>query len=171
MRWGKPVVEKWKLHPKYQDYEISDMGRVRRATRKKGAVVGKVLKPGISWQGYRAVKIDGKCRRVYVLVLETFVGPRPSGHEVRHLNDIKDDDRLANLRWGTHAENYADRRRSGGGNHGSRHGMSKLTESDIPAIRMMRQRGMTQTAIGHRFGVSRGCIRFVIQGRRWAHVQ
>ncbi len=50
-------------------------------------------------------------RYVHELVLTTFVGPRPDGMLVRHLNDIPTDNRLENLAWGTKSENQQDWRR------------------------------------------------------------
>jgi hypothetical protein len=50
----------------------------------------------------------------HVLVLETFVGPRPDGHEADHINNDGFDNRLVNLQWLTHQEHVektkADRR-------------------------------------------------------------
>lgn len=51
--------------------------------------------------------------RVHVLVLEAFVGPRPPGMECLHSNDVGTDNRLSNLRWGTHSENLNDLVRNG----------------------------------------------------------
>ena len=50
---------------------------------------------------------------IHRMVLEAFVGPRQPGQECLHRNDIQGDNRLTNLRWGTHAENQADCVRNG----------------------------------------------------------
>lgn len=164
-------MEIWKAHPEHTDYEVSDLGRVRRCTAQMGTFIGKILRPGVTSQGYRHVKIGGKSRRVYVLVLETFVGSRPKGNEVRHLNDVKWDDRLTNLAWGTHAENYADRRAHGGGNHGSRHGLAKLSEAAVALIRARYvPKLVTQKMLAAEFGVTRECVKLIVSGKRWAHV-
>ena len=42
------------------------------------------------------------------LVLEAFVGPQPDGMETRHLNNVRNDNRLSNLLWGTSSENNYD---------------------------------------------------------------
>lgn len=46
---------------------------------------------------------------VHHLVLFAFAGPRPDGMIGRHLNDVRHDNRLANLAWGTYKENGEDR--------------------------------------------------------------
>lgn len=164
------MVEIWKVHPN-GNYEVSSAGQVRRITRKKGAKVGRILKPATTPFGYRTVNFDGKMKFVHVLVLETFVGPRLEGQEARHRNDVKDDNVLAYLCWGTHAQNYADRVANGGGNHGSRHGLAKLTEENVSAIRAAYvHRTITQRQIAKQFGVSRECVGRVVRRRTWAHV-
>ena len=50
---------------------------------------------------------------VHVLVLETFVGPRPTGHQAAHENGVKTDCRLENLSWKTTSENIRDQVRHG----------------------------------------------------------
>lgn len=40
-------------------------------------------------------------RHVHVLVAKTFIGPRPDGMDVVHVNGERDDNRLENIRYGT----------------------------------------------------------------------
>lgn len=42
---------------------------------------------------------------VHRLAYETFVGEIPNGYEIDHINTIRDDNRLDNLRVVTHADN------------------------------------------------------------------
>jgi hypothetical protein len=160
----------WRLHSN-RDYEISSDGLVRRVTPKRGAKVGRVLRAATTPSGYSIVNVSGKMKFVHVLVLEAFVGPRPDGAEARHNNDVKSDNRVANLCWGTHSENYVDRVRNGGGNHGSRHGLAKLTEAAVVAIRSAYASGnVTHKELGAQFGVSREAVGLVTRGDRWRHV-
>jgi hypothetical protein len=71
---------------------------------------GRVFIEATVWHalGYRVTRGD---RRVAPLMLETFKGPRHS-RIARHLNDVRDDDRLSNLAWGDDAQNAADRVRN-----------------------------------------------------------
>lgn len=102
-------------------YEVSDLGRVRALPRidaQGGNRRLRVFKPSRmdAW-GHRGVTLrrDGVIRSFYVhsLVLEAFVGPRPPGMEGCHWNDVPDDNRLTNLRWGTRSENRLDIVRNG----------------------------------------------------------
>jgi hypothetical protein len=55
--------------------------------------------------GYVPVKINRKMHRVHRLVMSTFGTPAPSTkHSVDHINGIKSDNRIANLRWATQSE-------------------------------------------------------------------
>lgn len=97
-------------------YRVSDTGLVMSIRRNR------LMSLGTSPQGYRtcAISRDGKPRRfmVHRLVLEAFVGPCPDGMETLHRNDIPGDNRIENLRWGTHAENIEDMKRNGNFNSG-----------------------------------------------------
>lgn len=107
-RWETPidfVGETW-LPVQGWPYEVSDQGRVRRHDcAPKKATVGA--------HGYDVVSLNqsGAQRTftVHGLVLEAWRGSRPDGMEARHLNSNRADNRLANLQWGTPAENSNDR--------------------------------------------------------------
>jgi hypothetical protein len=81
-------------------------------------MTGKTLTPTPDRTGHAYVSLSqssGPRRRRYThgLVLETFVGPRPVGQECLHDDGDPLNNHLSNLRWGTHAENMADRVRHG----------------------------------------------------------
>ena len=69
---------------------------------------------------------NGRYGLVHVAVLEAWVGPRPPGCEVRHLDGNRQNNCLANLCWGTHTENQNDRRRhlTSAGEKNHRHKMT-----------------------------------------------
>lgn len=87
-------------------YEISDQGRLRRKA------TGVIRKTSPDKWGRHYVTLSGEGRKqtfaIHRMVLEAFVGLRQPGQECLHRNDIQGDNRLVNLRWGTHAENQAD---------------------------------------------------------------
>jgi hypothetical protein len=103
-------------------YEVSNLGRVRSPDQvvvqldgRRRRVKGRVLKPTPRSQGYPAIPRfrQNKGVDVHTLVLEAFEGQRPRGTECRHLDDVKTNNRLANLLWGTHSENCIDKVRNG----------------------------------------------------------
>jgi len=117
-----PAPECWLPVPDFEGfYEISDLGRIRSLDRMvptRGAGMrlspGRILKGGTHHRtGHKHVILSAEGRRlastVHRLVMLAFVGPRPAGMEIRHLNGIPDDNRLINLAYGTAAENAADR--------------------------------------------------------------
>lgn len=106
-------------------YEVSDLGRVRALPRvrvcKNGVIKryrGKILAPGVDSNRLlvHLYGADGRgvTRKVHQLVLEAFVGPRPPGMEGCHADDDFTNNRLTNLRWGTHTDNMQDCVSNGG---------------------------------------------------------
>ena len=165
--------EEWRRHPIIDRYEISNLGRVRRAAPGPNTRVGKILKQ--TWSGphgYLIVHPSGfSNRQVHTLVLECFVGVRPPNLEARHLDGDRTNNRADNLVWGTPLENGQDRERHGRTARGSRGGRAKLTEADVRAIRSRhRPRIVTFEHLASEFGVSVACIQAIIQCRNWKHL-
>ena len=90
-----------------EHYEISSRGRVRSLR------TGRILKTPCTGRDYPQVELDGRTYRVHILMVKTFLGRRRPGQIALHHNDRKSDNRIANLRWGTYRENYADAVRNG----------------------------------------------------------
>lgn len=175
------VEEAWKPAHGLNGYEVSNMGRVRSVTRHvadgKGHqrfLRGKDLSPRQDGKGYHQVCLcqEGTryTKKVHILVLEAFVGPKPEGKETRHLNGDRHDNRLSNLKWGTRAENAADRTRHGS-QTGEKNGRAKLTSLKVRVIRMAFRKGTkSQRMLAEKYGVSSTTISRVIRGENWAHV-
>lgn len=107
------MIEQWRQVPGVSPaYEVSDLGRVRSLKRYAGTNL-RVLATPLDSRGRPSVCIDRKARRVHQLVALAFLGPRPEGMEVRHLDGDMTNNRLSNLAYGTHAENIADQVRHG----------------------------------------------------------
>ena len=126
-------------------------------------------------KGYLVVNLcDGhgraKIKRVHVLVLEAFVGPKPAGCTCAHYNGVRDDNRLANLRWDTPANNAADRLRHSTMLFGERNPKAKLAEADIRAIRSRRLSGESSRVLAREYGVSACQIRNIVGRREWKHL-
>ena len=121
------MEEKWKPITGLDGYEISDHGSCKSLDRivpygKKGAITtrkGQLLAPFLvsnngNRSGALAVSLGRGVRiKIGATVLETFVGPRPEGAIVRHLDDNPYNNHVDNLRWGTYSENMHDMVRNG----------------------------------------------------------
>ena len=106
--YGQVVNEYWKDVPGYRGLvAASTLGRVKRKT-KEGAEIANFFYAEF---GYPMVSLWGKSWNVHHLVLLAFVGKCPYGQETRHMNGNPKDNRLVNLRWGTHKENMEDKKR------------------------------------------------------------
>lgn len=113
--------EEWRAIPGYEgSYEVSGLGRVRSLDRwitcrdgsRRFFRGGMLRSHPHPYTGHLLIKlrIDGEVShcRVHVLMMLAFVGPRPDGMEVCHNNGVPDDNRLANLRYGSNRENRLD---------------------------------------------------------------
>jgi len=91
----------------------------------------------------------GKPERFFVhqLVLLAFVGPCPEGEEVRHLNDVGNDNRLENLEYGTRKENLADAMRNGKLKLGEDRARSRRTNEKIREIKRLLRNGVRSVDI------------------------
>ncbi|UUG70009.1 HNH endonuclease [Arthrobacter phage Zucker] len=111
------VERKWRPIPGWEGYyEVSDAGEVRsvdRITTHGQRFKGKMLALNPGPNGYTVVALyRGGVRTadtVHRLVLLAFRGPCPDDHEVCHRSGRRDDNRLANLYYGTHSQNSLDK--------------------------------------------------------------
>jgi len=122
-------METWKPIRIAPDYEVSSLGRVRRAVPDKCGRRQKVLSQSPCGRtGYPRVNlfVDGKriVRYVHPLVCEAFHGKRPSRtHQAAHYDGSKDNNTADNLRWATPLENAQDSIRHGTRPKGDSHPM------------------------------------------------
>lgn len=96
--------EIWKDIQGYEGlYQVSNLGNIKNIRRDK------LLKKTINSKGYNVVGLYknniGKQYRVGRLVSENFIPNPYNRNEIDHINTIRNDDRVDNLRWCTHSEN------------------------------------------------------------------
>lgn len=169
MTYEVHLDERWRPVVGFDDlYEVSNMGRVRSRRR--------MLKPFLSLKGgYPQVTLSrvGKkyLRNSHKLVAAAFIGPCPRGQEVRHRDGNASNPRLDNLRYGTRAENEADKVLHNKSNRGERHGMAKLTNADVSEIRSLVELNISQRAIADQFGIHQSSVSKIAKGGRWANAR
>ncbi len=110
--------ERWLPLPGYEGiYDVSDQGRVRSWAPWRSQPVPRIRSQYLRPDGHKGLALcnDGVqiSAKVHQLVLLAFVGPRPEGMEIRHLDGDPINNVLSNLVYGTHSENMFDRVRHG----------------------------------------------------------
>lgn len=174
--------EIWKEIPEYEAHAVSSLGKCKSLTRIntyhsklgtefKRIIRGKYLKFHLMDEGYLAVGVQkDKVRKtllVHRLVAEMFLPNPEKLPEVNHKDCNKQNNCVDNLEWCTSKENKEHAKSMGITNRGSRHGMSKLNEEDIPDIRVRLEKGETQTSISKLYKVSRRTIGMIKTGQTW----
>lgn len=121
------TAERWLPVIGYEGlYEVSDLGRIRSLPRQtcKGVRGGRVLRSPPTGHGYMHVGLSHQNQvryyAVHILVAASFIGPRPAGMEIRHLDGNKLNNVPANLCYGTHGENETDKVRHGTHRNGNK---------------------------------------------------
>lgn len=159
-------------------YEVSTLGRVRSLDRpqrvrgngistQKGAILKQWKQGNYMYCDLRKLGIKQKAR-IHVVVLETFNCLRPDGMVACHNNGDSTDNRLCNLRWGTHKENSKDKILHGTHRYGELCGKSKLTEAQAIAILKSTK---SNREIAKDFGVCIATVSHIKTGRNWPHLQ
>jgi hypothetical protein len=195
------VDEVWLPIPGWEEaYEVSDHGRLRSRDRiclrpnhrsKKQRRKGKIIAPAtVSNYGHLRACLHWKSKktRMYIhqLVLLAFLGPRPEGLEVRHINGDPTDNHLYNLAYGTRKENSADSVMHGTKKIGAlkvsaakkgiatiwgdNHGRAKLTTEAVVRMRKDFADGMKSAEAGRKYGISQAHAHKIMTGKAWARV-
>jgi hypothetical protein len=163
--------EIWKTVSQDTNYEVSNLGRVRR--------MGKVLKPKLINTGYHMVHLSRNSKvvgtTVHRLVCTAFHGePKHKRLTVNHKDGNKTNNFASNLEWATYSENNAHAFREGLKKptkpmRGAAHPRSVLTEDDVKRIRASWRRGMG-VDFAREYGVSPQAISNALRGKSWAHI-
>jgi len=163
-------MEKWRSVPGFKGaYFVSNKGRVKSYKTGKE----KFLRFNMASRYPRVRLCNGphvETWDVHRLVYSVFVGLIPPGKCVRHLNDMKTDNRLENLAIGTNADNARDRARNNLMPKGEDHHRAKLTDDIVIEMRKMFRKGLSAVHISKIFGVDSSVAHAAIRGKTWSHV-
>lgn len=130
--------------------------------------VHRFLRPDVDRDGYLVIAMSGHRFKVHHLVLKYFVHQRRRPGEVaRHLDGKPSHNDPTNLRWGTHAQNWQDKRDHGRAPVHEKHGRAKLTWKDVHAIRATRSEYGYRQRLAAQYDVSTALIDKVRQGEIW----
>lgn len=178
------MIEQWKNIIGYENYKISNHGRVMNVN------TGKFMSQSIRNE-YMRVGLYSKPKQksfdVHRLVAEHFL-PVPSTELivaasktklkkviVNHIDGNKTNNHVDNLEWSTYSDNSKHSYVIGRGkSNGEQHYNSKLVEEDIILIRQLYSdsnglRGI-YTELSNRFDVSDTTIKAIIERKSWKHI-
>ena len=177
----KGAIE-WRTIPGFGEYEVSNRGDVRRSVPRTNWPAGHLLKPARSKSGHLYVMLAARPganrstkQYVHRLVARAFLGEPPFPNACAlHADDDPSNNSVANLRWGTRKDNYADRMKNRGWDRkiirGSAVKSAKLAERDVRVIRKMFAKGARNGWIAKFYDVSPSTICDVVKLRHWKHV-
>ena len=157
------------------NYLVSNLGRVERASDTENALKGKILALVPDMNGYLKVHLykngKGKIFMIHRIVMQAFVGKIPKGKQVNHKNGVKEDNRLENLEYVTCSENHKHAYNIGLKNQkGNKNNASKLTKKDVSVIKKRLVKGNFYKDIAIDYNVSVGTIGFIARRETWKHV-
>lgn len=160
-----------KVIPGFPDYAVTTDGEIFSFKRK----VPLKLRPRVSSStGYPGVSLcrNGEIHSITVhsAVALAFIGPRPDGHVVRHLDGNPENCVLSNLAYGTYAQNEDDKARHGRRPVGQAIYNSKLTPHDVADIRRMYASGSTHEALLKIWPINPTSMHRVVHGHVWKHL-
>lgn len=159
----KPKLIYKQLTGEYEGLSVTSDGKVFRN--------GHLMKPHYNNCGYLRVRVQNKKTKtkysVHRLIAMAFL-PNPNNLPVvMHLDNDKTNNKVSNLKWGTHSENtkqaYNEGRLTscykkgiGNGLYGDNHPISKLTEKQRREVKKLYSTGKyTKTELGRIYGVTR----------------
>lgn len=160
-----PKDGRWSYIPNTdRKYCISNKGKIRSCAN--GRAIWKDRVVCFANNGYGQIcltfvvngKMIIKTRKVHQIVMEVFGPPRPTVHHIPcHKNDIRSDNRIKNLYWGTQRDNMLDVVKN------DRH-CKRI--SVVKARNIFRSSGFIMT-IAKKFNVSRDVVQDIHKGRTY----
>lgn len=175
----------WKPVKGYEDYyEVSNHGEVRTIERYvelptyKYLKKQKILTQFTDGKGYMHVKLyDGKGNpksiTVHRIVALTFLEKPDNCIEVNHVDYVKNNNHVSNLKWSTRAENvkHAYLARDPKTYKGSGNKNSKLTEEQVIQMREEYKTGkFTYKQLAEKYLVGTTLVGYIVKNQVWKHV-
>lgn len=164
------IAEEWRVCASAPDYEVSNIGRIRRRidgpTGSKAGAIKAQQKMKIGYMQV-TVQVDKKQKvlAVHRLVCAAFNGPQPSPlHEVAHNDGVRWHNNASNLRWATKKENHEDRIAHGTIHFGEQHYFSKINKHQ--ALEILRDK-RPQPQIAKQYGISQQTVSKIKTGSTW----
>ena len=163
--------ESWRKVPGIDThYEVSNLGRLRSCCPRRGFPVGQwnLISTNVGYPYVRFHTKSGGLRTVHYVhdwVARAFIGDRPTGLCVNHIDGNKANNRAANLEYLSQQQNLIHAVATGLITTGQEHASSRLTEEAVYAIRA-DVRSCKQ--IARSLGVSEAAVRRIRTRESWS---
>jgi len=161
-------MEVWK---RYRDtkYKVSNFGILKSFHIRAN---GFILKGNIDRCGYVRVVLSPKKNRVFLhaMVAECFLGPKPYGEQVNHLDGDKKNNNVNNLEYVTQSENVTHAYKNGLMKAGEGHYQSIFSNDIARKIRKLSFEGMKTYEIAKSLGANYHTVWGIVKGRTYANV-
>lgn len=161
-------------------YEASSLGRVRRSAPGGGSYAGRLVAARVDRAGYLSVSLKaaraGRATAttfyVHALVAAAFIGPRPEGQQVNHIDADRLNNLPSNLEYVTPVQNQQHMYRLGRSNtpRGERSGHAKLTEEQVRQIRRLRAGGEPIRVVASQFRIGQAAVSAITSRHTWRHL-
>lgn len=158
-------MEIWKSINGFNNYEISNLGNIRRKYLKGYKYRKPVIQRGYNTITF-SVGIEFKKFQIHRLVAINFIDNIENKPCVNHINGIKTDNRVENLEWCTHSENEKHSHRFLGK---KTNGIinRKILLSDIEIIKELYNSGLSQRKIAQKYNVSQTTISSLVNNKTY----
>ena len=154
-------MEIWKEIHRFENYEISNLGNVRKKS-------GKILIKRIDKEREVINLIKNNkpysCR-ICVLVAVAFLCNHKNYTRVRNINGVKSENQSTNLEWNNFEGVFYDGQNSGSA--GQKNGRAKITESQVLEIRNSKSK---QTKIAEKYGIKQNTVSLIKSFKLWSHI-
>lgn len=159
-------------------YQVSEYGHILLITKRSGTLkAGQLMKPQINYLGYVTIRLtrgeDRKTLTVHSLVAKMFIGERPAGLEINHIDGDKTNNHYSNLEYVTHQENVTHSvvNKLWRPKTGIHHGMARLTEELVREIRFRYENeDIWQKDLAKEYRISRIQMSRIINRKSWKHI-
>lgn len=158
------IMERWVVIEDGR-YAVSDHGRVKRLISGQ-CRAERILRPSTGKLGYPRVMLYRDGKQVTMLIHHAvalhFIGMRPVGLVVDHIDGTRDNNHYSNLRYITHSENI---RKGYDGKRGQNNPSAKYSDNVVDQIRNRRLAGERGCDLAREFGVSQQTVCDIVKGR------
>lgn len=167
--------EIWKPIPRYEGwYSASNLGNVRRDKASPGTRVH-ILKntlTGLYYMIWLYKNAQKKHILVHHIIAETFLGERPKGLVINHIDGNKLNNSIDNLEYVTYSQNMKHAIRTGLWKHlGEDNRLSKITNKNAISIREEYSKGnISQRKLAKIYGIKQASLWAIVHYKTYKNI-